>query len=220
LKIYLIEDDKVLQSELGKMLTAYGYTCEASDDFEHIIKLALIAKPDLILLDINLPYFDGDHVCREIRKESDVPIIIITSRCTDMDELMGMNLGADDFVTKPFNRQVLLARIGAVLKRVEKKTIGETLEYKGVLLYLSKSSVAFDEAVEELTKNELKILSILMKQAGCIVSREELMEELWHSEEFIDDNTLTVNVNRLRHKLETIGAKNFIRTKRGQGYLV
>lgn len=220
MKIYLIEDDKVLQSELGKMLTSYGYTCESADDFENMIKLALIAKPDLILLDINLPYFDGYHVCREIRKVSDVPIIIITSRCTDMDELMGMNLGADDFVTKPFNKQVLLARIGAVLKRVEKKSIGETIEYKGLLLYLSKSAVAFNEKLEELTKNELKILSVLIKNAGRIVSREELMEELWQSEEFVDDNTLTVNVNRLRHKLETIGAKDFITTKRGQGYLL
>lgn len=220
MKIYIIEDDTVLREELAKMLTVYGYSCDYTSDFANIITLVQASSPDLILLDINLPYYDGYHICREIRKNSEVPIIIVTSRNTDMDELMGINLGADDFVTKPYNKQILLARIAAVLKRTEQKTTAETLEHKGLVLSLSKSSVMFQQKTEELTKNELQILSTLIKNAGRIVSREELMEELWQSEEFVDDNTLTVNVNRLRHKLESVEATDFIKTKRGQGYLI
>jgi len=219
-KIYIIEDDTVLREELAKMIVIYGYSCDYTDDFENIITLVQSAKPDLILLDINLPYYDGYHICREIRKQSEVPIIIVTSRNTDMDELMGMNLGADDFVTKPYNKQILLARIAAVLKRTEQKTQMEALEHRGLILSLAKSRVTFKNKTEELTKNEQHILSMLIKNSGRIVSREELMDELWQSDEFVDDNTLTVNVNRLRHKLDSVGANDFISTKRGQGYLI
>lgn len=174
----------------------------------------------MVLLDINLPYFDGFHICREIRNKSDIPIIIVTSRSTDMDELMGMNLGADDFITKPYNKQILLARIGAILKRTKPKSVGEIIKFKGVELSIAKSIVSLDNKIAELTKNELYILSILIQNAGKIVSRKELMDELWQSDEFIDDNTLTVNVNRLRHKLDSIDAVDLITTKRGQGYLL
>jgi Response regulators consisting of a CheY-like receiver domain and a winged-helix DNA-binding domain len=220
MKIYIIEDNLVLREELSKLLAAYGYSCDYTDDFEHVISLVEASKPDLILLDINLPYYDGFHICREIRKHSDVPIIIVTSRDTDMDELMGINLGADDFITKPYNKQILLARIGSILKRTKQQIPVDALEYKGLILSLAKSTVTFENQTEELTRNELQILSILIKNAQCIVSREELMEELWQSDEFVDDNTLTVNVNRLRHKLESIGLSEFIRTRRGQGYLI
>lgn len=219
-RIFIIEDDQLLRVELAKLLEAYGYTCEVSDAFERIIEVALSAKADLILLDIHLPYYDGHHVCREIRKKSDVPIIVVTSSNSDMDELMSMNLGADDFVTKPYNKQILLARISAVLKRTQAKGEIEQIEHKGVILYPTKSVVAHEGVQAELTKNELRILSILMHHRGEIVSRDEMMEELWQSEEFVDDNTLTVNVNRLRKKLDEIGAVSFIQTKRGQGYII
>lgn len=220
-RIFIIEDDQLLRVELAKLLEAYGYTCEVSNAFERIIEVALSAKADLILLDINLPYYDGHHICREIRKQSDVPIIVVTSSSSDMDELMSMNLGADDFVTKPYNKQILLARIAAVLKRTQAKgEIEQIIEHKGVILYPAKSVVAYEGVQTELTKNELRILSILMHHRGEIVSRDEIMEELWQSEEFVDDNTLTVNVNRLRKKLDEIGAVSFIQTKRGQGYII
>ena len=220
MKIYIIEDDKVLRTELMKLLNSYGYECSYCDDWQNIIQLALQESPDLILLDINLPIFDGFHICREIRKQSEVPIIVVTSRSTDMDELMSMNLGADDFVTKPYNTQILIARIAALLKRSVAATALQSTEYKGVTFQQAKGIITFEGNSAELTKNEMKILSVLLKNTGKIVSRDELMNELWQSDEFVDDNTLTVNVNRLRKKLEDIGSKNFITTKRGMGYLI
>ena len=220
MKIYIIEDDRVLRTELMKLLNSYGYECAYSDDWQNIIQLALQGSPDLILLDITLPLFDGFHICREIRKQSEVPIIVVTSRSTDMDELMSMNLGADDFVTKPYNTQILIARIAALLKRSVAATALQSTEYKGVTFQQAKGIITFEGNSAELTKNEMKILSVLLKNTGKIVSRDELMNELWQSDEFVDDNTLTVNVNRLRKKLEDIGAKNFITTKRGMGYLI
>ncbi|MGB5824146.1 MAG: response regulator transcription factor [Proteocatella sp.] len=219
-KILLIEDDVTLRTELSKFLSAYGYECETSDKFENIIEIALKSDADLVLLDINLPFFDGYHICREIRKTSSIPIIVVTSRHSDMDELMSMNLGADDFITKPYNTQVLLAHISAVLKRTEVKGESEKIKCKGMTLDISKSMVYFEDEETELTKNELRILNLLMHNSGKIVSRDDIISLLWQSDEFIDDNTLTVNVNRLRKKLELIGAKDFIETKRGQGYII
>ena len=217
MKIYIIEDDKVLRTELMKLLNSYGYECAYSDDWQNIIQLALQESPDFILMDINLQLFDGFHICREIRKQSEVPIMVVTSRSTDMDELMSMNLGADDFITKPYNTQILVARIAALLKRSAHVPVSEEIEYKGVIFRPSKGLISYGADSTELTKNEMKILSVLLKNAGKIVSRDELMDELWQSDEFVDDNTLTVNVNRLRKKLENIGAKEFIATKRGIG---
>jgi DNA-binding response OmpR family regulator len=220
LKLFIIEDDIVLRTELISMLESYNYSCETSDDFKNIISEATDSEADLILLDINLPYYDGYHVCREIRKISDVPIMVMTSRSNDMDELMSMNLGADDFITKPYNLQILLARIGAILKRTNQKNYSSEIEYKGLTLSVAKSTVYYESKEVELTKNELRILSALMQNADSIISRDELMDELWQSDEFVDDNTLTVNVNRLRKKLKKIGAADFVKTKRGQGYMI
>lgn len=174
----------------------------------------------MILLDVNLPVFDGYYICREIRKRTDVPIIIVTSRSTDMDELMSMNLGADDFISKPYNPQILLARISAVLKRCSNQNVMEKIDYKGITLCTAQSKISCGGKEIELTKNEMKILTVLINNAGKIVSRNDLMNELWQSDEFVDDNTLTVNVNRLRKKMDEIGAPNLISTKRGQGYLI
>lgn len=220
MKIYIVEDEITIRSELAKLLESYGYTCAYSDDFPNIVEQILKEASDLILLDINLPFYDGYHVCREIRKQSNTPIIIVTSRNNDMDELMSMNLGADDFITKPYNTQILLARIAAVLKRIDGKNTTDTITNNGITLFLNKSIVRFQDMDAELTKNEFRILAHLIQNAGKIVSREDLIEELWQSDEFIDDNTLTVNINRLRHKLEEIGAKHYINTKRGLGYMI
>lgn len=220
MKIFVVEDDITLRKELMVLLESYGYICETSDEYKDMISVVLNSSPDLLLLDINLPYLDGYFICRELRKQSDMPIVVVTSRNNDMDELMSMNLGADDFITKPYNPQILLARIANILKRTEAKPVKDLIKYNGVILYPSKSIVKYNDNEAELTKNEFRILSVLLHNKNQIVSRDELMDALWQSDEFVDDNTLTVNVNRLRKKLEEIGAVNFISTKRGQGYLI
>ena len=159
-------------------------------------------------------------MCRTIREKSEVPIIVVTSRDSEMDELMSINLGADDFVTKPYNTQILLARISAMLKRTQKETVNDSLQYKGLKLQLNNSTVIYKDHEIELSKNEIRILYTLLQHKENIVSRDQLMESLWQSNEFIDDNTLTVNINRVRKKLEAAGLKDFIKTKRGQGYMI
>ncbi|SCJ63732.1 Glycopeptide resistance-associated protein R [uncultured Clostridium sp.] len=220
-KIMIIEDDITIREELKIFLNRYGYVIIAPSEFQNIVELVKKEEPNIILLDINLPIFDGYYICREIRKFSDVPIIIVTSRDSDVDELMSMNLGADDFITKPYNTQILLARIESILKRAYKSSVvQDVLEYKEMKLNLSNGTVTYDNKTIEITKNELKILSYLIKNKGKIVSREKLMNYLWDCEMFIDDNTLSVNVTRIRKKLEEIGIKNVIETRRGLGYIM
>ncbi|MBU5483247.1 response regulator transcription factor [Clostridium sp. MSJ-11] len=219
-KIFIIEDDKKIREELSTFLSKNGYVCEATEEFESIIEDALSKKPNLILLDINLPAFDGYYICREIRKKSEIPIIVVTSRDTEIDELMAMNLGADDFITKPYNTQILLAHISSVLKRASREIVKDYIQCGDFLINLSKSTVEHNGVEYELTKNELKILTLLYENRGTIVSRDDLMIQLWNSDMFIDDNTLTVNVNRLRKKLQEVGIDNVIETKRGRGYMV
>lgn len=220
-KIMIIEDEVTIREELEIFLTRYGYEVLVPDDFSNIIDYVKSKNPNLILLDINLPIFDGYYICREIRKFSEVPIIIVTSRDSDVDELMSMNLGADDFITKPYNTQILLARIESILKRVYRNfTVQDVLEYGDMKLNLSNGTIVYNDKVIELTKNELKILSYLIKNRGKIVSRESLINYLWNCEMFIDDNTLSVNVTRIRKKLEEIALSNIIETRRGLGYIM
>lgn len=219
-KIFIIEDDEKIRNELCTFLNKYGYEAIYSLDFEHVIDEVLREKYHLILLDINLPFFDGYHICREIRKKSSVPIIVVTSRDSEVDELMSMNLGADDFITKPYNTQILLARISSLLRRTYNNQESEILEYNNLQLDLSKSEVKYKDNKIELSKNESKILYVLIKNKEKIVSRNDIIEALWESDEFVDDNTLTVNINRLRKKLEEIGAVDFLKTKRGLGYIL
>ena len=220
-KIFVVEDEKTIREELSIFLSRYGYEVEAPEDFENIIENIKGSNCDLILLDINLPVFDGYYICKEVRKFSDVPIIVVTSRDSDIDELMSMNLGADDFVTKPYNTQILLARIEAILKRVNKSLIAQDiLEYNEMKVNLSNGTITYNNKTIEITKNELKIISYLIKNKGKIVSREHLMNYLWDCEMFIDDNTLSVNVTRIRKKLEEIGLKDIIETRRGLGYII
>lgn len=218
--VFLVEDDRNIREELSVLLKRYGYDCCSSDDYRHLPEVILKKKPQLVLLDLNLPFCDGYMVCRELRKKSDVPIIVVTSRDSEADELMSMNFGADDFVQKPYNTQILLARISAVLKRAYPSERPAVLSCRGLELDLSQSAASYRGARIDLTKNEVRILSLLMRGGGRIVSREEIMNSLWQSDEFVDDNTLTVNVNRLRRKLESLGLKDFLMTKRGQGYIV
>lgn len=219
-KILIIEDAETLRNELAAFLRSYGYEVEAPDDFQNVMKYASQEDIHLILLDINLPVFDGYYICREIRKTSQVPIIIVTSRDTEIDELMSMNLGADDFVTKPYNTQILLARIENILRRTYAKQESVVLSFKDLQLHLANGTISYRGKQEELTKNELKILHCLMKNKDKIVSREQLMEDLWSSDLFVDDNTLSVNITRLRKKLEAIGMDNPIETRRGMGYIM
>lgn len=218
--IFIVEDDTTVREQLKALLEKYSYQCIATTRFESVCEDILKENPSLVLLDVNLPHFDGYHICRQLRSQSDVPIIIVTSRDSEMDELMSMNLGADDYVTKPYNTQILLARISSLLKRSFSKKQNDTVTYKGLVLNPLSSTATFEGEEIELSKNELRILHLLMKNQGRIVSRSEIMNDLWQSEEFIDDNTLTVNINRLRKKLENIGLVEFLVTKRGQGYMI
>lgn len=219
--ILIIEDHKPIQKELAVFLEKYGYQVTVPQQFDTVVNDCLKEDIDLILLDINLPVFDGYYICREVRNHSDVPIIVVTSRNSEIDELMSMNLGADDFITKPYNTQILLARITALLKRTKKVSEEENIiKCRGLEVFLNRSVALYQGQEIELSKNEMKILYTLIKREGSIVSRDQLMEALWQSNEFIDDNTLTVNINRLRKKLETIGLEQFITTKRGQGYMI
>lgn len=220
MKIFIVEDEAAIREELIQMLQKYGYECESSDDFQNIGEKALSSKADLILLDINLPYQDGFQVCRYIRQKSNVPIIILTSRNTDFDELMGLNIGADDFVSKPYNGQVLLARIQKILARTYEVQSNTLLTHKGLTLNLLRATISHNGNEKELTKNELGILRLLMLNKGNIIPRDAIIDELWQSEEFIDENTLNVNVVRLRKKLVEIGLPDYLETKRGMGYSV
>ncbi len=220
-KILIVEDDKKLRDELEIFLNKNGYKVETMEDFSNTIEDILRRKVDLILLDINLPGFDGEYVLKEIRKVSEVPIIIITSRDNEIDELLSMNYGADHYVTKPFNIQILLAKINSVLRRTSNLgNEANKIDCNEFILNISKSLIEKDDRKIELTKNELKILHFLVQRRGKIVSREEIIEYLWDSESFIDDNTLTVNMTRLRNKLNEFGLKELIETKRGQGYIL
>lgn len=220
-KILIVEDDEKLRNELEIFLSKNGYEAQSLKVFDNTIKDIIEINPDLVLLDINLPNADGEYICKEIRKVSDMPIIIITSRDSELDELLSINYGADHYVTKPFNIQILLAKISSILRRASAISIGqEKIDCKDFILNISKSTVQKDKKEIELTRNEFKILKYLVQNRGKIVSREDIMECLWESESFIDDNTLTVNITRLRNKLEEIDLKDLIQTKRGQGYIL
>ena len=220
-KILIVEDDKKLRKELETFLTKHGFIAKGLEKFDNTIQDILNENADLILLDINLPYTDGEFVCKEVRKTSDVPIIMVTSRDNEIDELMSLNYGADQYVTKPYNIQILLAKINGLLKRNKKsdKKMQE-IDCDGFKLNIAERVIKKDDRKIELTKNEYTILYYLCINRGRIVSRDEIMDYLWESEEFIDDNTLSVNVKRLRGNLEELGLRDRIETRRGQGYIL
>ena len=220
MKIFVVEDEIEICKELSVLLQKYGYAYESSTDFAHITDHILKAEADLVLLDINLPYQDGYTICREIRKQSDIPIIVLTSRNTDFDDLMSLNIGADDFISKPYNAQVLIARIQKILKRTYEAQVNSVLIHKGLTINLLKATASYGDKEVDLTKNELGILRLLVVNKGNVIPRDAIIDELWQSDEFIDENTLNVNIVRLRKKLSEIGAPDYLETKRGLGYKV
>lgn len=218
-KILIIEDDEKLREELKIFLNKNGYNAITLTTFDNTIQDILQTNPDLILLDINLPNTDGEYICKEIRKQSNMPIIIVTSRDNELDELLSINNGADHYITKPFNIHILLAKIGSLLRRTNMQEVNDKIDEKDFILNTSNNTIEKDGKIIELTKNEYKIFKYLVQNRGKIVSREDIMECLWESESFIDDNTLTVNITRLRNKLEELELKELLETKRGRGYI-
>ena len=219
-KILIIEDDATLREELRLLLENGGYAPCVTTDFENAADEAARIRPDLVLLDILLPDANGQSILRDIRSGSDVPVIMLTSRSTDADEIISRSSGADDYVTKPYNPALLLLRIETVLRRTGGRGSEEELTYRGMRLNLLRSSVTYKGAETVLSRNEMNILHCLLKKRGTIVSRDELMDYLWDRSDFVDDNTLTVNINRLRKRLEGLGFPDVIETRRKQGYMV
>lgn len=220
-RIMLVEDDDGIAEAISIQAASWGYEVTRVNDFVNVMNQFATIEPHLVLLDISLPFFDGYHWCKEIRKVSRVPIIFISSATDNLNIIMAMNMGADDFICKPFAQNVLMAKIGALLRRTydfgESNTI---LEHNGMMLDTGNAEVIYKDGKLSLSKNEYKILSTLLRNKGKTVSREKLMEELWETDSFVDENTLSVNVNRLRKRLESIGLENLILTKFGMGYII
>lgn len=220
-RLFIVEDDASLRENLVRMLKLKGHECLCCGSFANAAGEALAACPDCVLLDLSLPGAYGHEVCRSIRQESNVPIIVLTSSDSEFDEVMSMNVGADDYVVKPYRPAALLARIDRALARSGAADSARRQQRDGVLLDPVRAEVSYRGKTVELSRNELLILRILMENAGSIISRSELMDELWQTDAFVDDNTLTVNVNRLRRSLQSAGIPDdFITTRRGLGYVV
>lgn len=219
--ILIIEDDEAIYEGIKERFEQWGVTVNKPESFKHVIETFQAKQPNLVIIDIQLPAYDGFHWCREIRQVSTVPIIFLSSRDHPMDMVMAMQLGADDFVQKPFHMDVLLAKVQAVVRRTYDygQTQPEMQRWNGASILFSKSVVQYEGKTVELTKNELFILRVLLRQVDQIVSRDELMRQLWDDERFVNDNTLSVNVNRLRTRLEEIGLTEVIETKKGIGYI-
>ncbi|MGJ7922211.1 response regulator transcription factor [Neobacillus sp. LXY-4] len=220
-KLLIIEDDMTIAKTLKNHLQSWGFEVEYISDFQNVMTQFVSFDPQLVLLDISLPFMNGFTLCSEIRKLSKVPIIFISSASDNMNIVMAMNMGGDDFIAKPFDLNVLTSKVQALLRRTYDFT-GQTnlLEHRGAILNTSDGTLTFNGQRVELTKNDQKILHVLLENKDKTVSRDVLMTRLWETDSFIDDNTLTVNINRLRKKLEVIGLNDFIKTKKGLGYLV
>lgn len=220
-RIFIVEDDLTIARTLADHLEKWDYEAKYAADFKNIIKEFIEFDPQLVILDIMLPLFNGFYWCQEIRKISRVPVIFLSSANDNMNIVMAMNMGGDEFIEKPFDLDVVTAKVQAVLRRAYSfQGAVEVVECKGMVLKLDAAAVNFKGTEKELTKNEFRILKLLMEKAGQIVSRDEIIERLWESDEFIDDNTLTVNVARLRRKLYSMGITDVIKTKKGIGYII
>ena len=220
-RIYIVEDDRDIAGVLKKHISSWGFEVACSENFQNILAEFVDFDPQLVLMDITLPFYNGYHWCSEIRKISKVPIVFLSSASDNMNMIMAMNMGADDFISKPFDLQALTAKLQAILRRTY--DFGgqmSVLEHRGAVLNFSDGSLTWQGRKVELTKNEQKILQCLMENWGTVVSRQSLMERLWATDNFVDENTLTVNVNRLRKRLEQAGLTDFITTRKGMGYII
>lgn len=222
MKIMIVEDEPIIRDMIGESIRKWGYETIILDDFSQVLEIFLKENPHLVLMDINLPVYDGFYWCNKIRDISKVPIIFISSRNTPMDMVMAINMGGDDFIQKPFYEEVLITKIKALLRRTYSytETVATIIEHDGVILNLNNGDVFYGDKKAELTKNEFKILNILMQNKGSVVSREKIMRNLWEDESFVDDNTLTVNITRIRKKLAELGKENYIATMKGEGYII
>lgn len=218
-KIFMVEDDEIIARSIREHLQAWNYDVCCVEDFSNVVAEFVRFDPQLVLMDITLPFFNGYHWCSEIRKISKVPVIFLSSAADNMNIVMAVNMGADDFIPKPFDLEVLTVKIQAMLRRsYDFAGTGSMLEHKGAILNLNETTLTYQEQKIELTKNEFRILEILMENKEKVISRETLMTKLWESDNYVDENTLSVNVNRLRKKLEALGLEEFILTKKGIGY--
>ena len=222
MKIMIVEDEPILRDMIGESIRKWGYETIILDDFSQVLEIFLKENPHLVLMDINLPVYDGFYWCNKIRDISKVPIIFISSRNTPMDMVMSINMGGDDFIQKPFYEEVLITKIKALLRRTYSytETVATIIEHDGIMLNLNNGNVFYGYKKAELTKNEFKILNILMQNKGSVVSREKIMRNLWEDESFVDDNTLTLNVTRIRKKLAELCKENYIATMKGEGYII
>lgn len=220
-RILIVEDDPVIAKTMKQSLESWGYVVEKVTDFKGVLAEVINFDPQLVLLDISLPFYNGYHWCSEIRKLSKVPIIFISSASDNMNIVMAMNLGADDFITKPFDLMVLTAKVQALLRRTyDFAGQSNLIEHRGVILNTSDATMSYQGERIDLTRNEYKILLFLLENKGQVVSRDALMAKLWETDSYVDENTLTVNITRLRRKLASAGVDNFIVTKKGLGYMV
>ena len=221
-RIYVVEDDQMLADEICRLLIKWGYEVRIAETFDNILEEFLTVQPHVVLMDVNIPLFDGFYWCAKIRDISAVPIIYLSSRDSSMDVIMGMNNGGDDYLAKPFDNAVLVAKLQAVIRRAYEYSIQQShiLRYRGLTVNVEEATAVYDNKKCELTKNELKILRLLMENQGKIVTRESLMRSLWDDEIYVNENTLTVNVNRVRLMLEELGLQSFITTKKGMGYVI
>ena len=222
MKILIVEDDDKIYELVKEKFEQWSFEVAGVEDFQKVMEVFIAEKPELVILDVNLPVYDGFYWCQQIRTVSKTPIVFLSSREHPMDIVMAMNVGADDYIQKPFNLDVLVAKVQALLRRTYSygDTISDVIEWNGAVLDLKKGSLHYNDREIHLTKNEFFILRLLLEERGKIVSREELMRRLWEDEKFVSDNTLSVNITRIRTKLEEIGLNDKIVTKKGQGYLV
>ena len=220
-RIFIVEDDAAIAAALQKHLTTWGFDVRCAEDFRNVLAECTAFDPQLVLLDITLPFYNGYHWCQELRRVSNVPVVFLSSASDNMNIVMAMNMGGDDFIAKPFDGSVLVAKVQAMLRRSYRlETALPAPECRGAVLNTADQTLQYEGNAIDLTKNEYRILLCLMERKGQVVSRELLMQRLWETDSFVDENTLTVNVNRLRKKLEAAGLSEFIRTRFGVGYLV
>lgn len=217
----IVEDDPIIASSMGKYISGWGYEVQIAEQFQNIMPLFNEFLPDLVLLDISLPFFNGYHWCSEIRKLSQIPVIFISSAADNLNIIMAMNMGGDDFIAKPFDLNVLMAKMQAVLRRsVPSGAVMPYLEHRGAVLSSSDACLTYHGQRIDLSKNSYRILQVLLERKGSVVSRETLMQRLWETDSYVDENTLTVNINRLRKTLSNAGLENFITTRKGMGYII